>query len=166
MKTTFFFPSHCLHRSFDGITSPSPRQTLHVDCICCTIPGPICVISIRTPRPLQVSHGITEPSNYNNSYETPQQMTTFKLRRTWRESFILTRTINTTIPLFHQLLHILDRQYCVKAWVSSQLRYITGLTSPVIDVSYHVLYVHLFHFLGNALKCKTQSNWKYAEIVT
>ena len=34
---------------------------LHVDCICCTIPGPICRIVIFIPLPLQPEHERTAP---------------------------------------------------------------------------------------------------------
>ena len=41
---------------------PSPSQSVQWLCICCTIPGPICLIVTLTPRPWQVLQGCTAPA--------------------------------------------------------------------------------------------------------
>lgn len=44
------------------LVSPSPWHSLHMDCICCTIPGPICRTVTLMPRPLHPLQGRIAPA--------------------------------------------------------------------------------------------------------
>ena len=55
------FPLHFLQRSFSLMKSPVPPQSVHIDWICCTIPGPMGLWVICMPCPEHFRQRTTEP---------------------------------------------------------------------------------------------------------